>query len=89
MESLIGRKYIPNDNSYQVNITTAGKSTGINICRHLAGVYRKSPKTCIIVSEPFECKVLQSDELLKSITMICIDYNNETHCTVFDPRRIE
>ena len=73
-ESLIGKYYIPNDNSYSVNLTTSTQYPYNNEQKYLAGTYNTDAKICLIVSEPFMCKVRT---VLNQISEIMMWNNNK------------
>ena len=85
-QSLIGRKYYPFDNSYCVNLTQSSNypySNKRNV--YLAGTLLGDPvKECIIVSEPFKCKVKScvGNEIYEH-DMIMVNYNNHTYSVMF------
>ena len=58
-KSLIGKKYVPVDNSWSVNVTDCGNMLSRARRSYLAGTStpHTPAKDCIIVSEPFMCSV--------------------------------
>lgn len=89
--SLIGKKYIPKDNSWSVNVTFCGhrmlRDSDLGR-RYLAGNYNNDKKECTIVSEPFRCTVRTGISSLNnvktaSVDMIMVNYNNETHMVMY------
>jgi hypothetical protein len=88
--SIIGKKYIPSDNSWAVNITKAGDYPYKSEQSHLAGTYNTNPKTTIIVSEPFMCNTLttvRKDSKHKHL-MILVEFQEETHAVLYDASNI-
>lgn len=82
-ESLIGKYYIPNDNSYSVNLTTSTQYPYNNEQKYLAGTYNTDAKICLIVSEPFMCKVRTVLNQISEIMMILVEYDNEVISVIF------
>ena len=89
-ESIIGKKYIPTDNSWSVNVTTASECPWKNEQRYLSGTMDCNfiPVECTIVSEPFFAKVMSYKQIREQL-MIAVDYNNETHIVLFFPSQIQ
>ena len=79
METIIGKTYIPSDNSFLLNLTT-----GLD-CR-LAGSLNPDilPKQTIVVSEPYEFRVriayLSSSNLL---TFINVQYKEDVYRVMY------
>ena len=92
MKSIIGKKYIPFDNSWSVNVTIAGDYPLKNKQSYLAGSIGLglASKIVTIVSEPFQCNVNTFGcKNPKGIeTMIMVDYNEQTHMVMFDKSQI-
>lgn len=85
MKTLIGKVYVPNDNSWSVNVTKAGSDLCINEKRYLAGTKYGDPvRNCIIVSEPFICNVQKVGKHKCEYDMIMVEYDGETHMVLFD-----
>lgn len=82
-ESLIGKYYIPNDNSYSVNLTTSTQHPYKSEQRYLAGAFGKEAKMCVIVSEPFMCKIRTVLGGISEIVMILVEYDNEVSSVIF------
>jgi hypothetical protein len=82
-ESIIGRYYLPFDNSYSVNITSCSNYPYENKHMYLAGTASSNNILCKVVSEPFMCKVksLAINNKISDILMIIVEHNNE-HITV-------
>ena len=87
MKTIIGKKYIPCDNSWAVNVTKAGSYSYKNNNAYLAGIQslEHSPKECTIISEPFECITNTSGipNSKKKYTMIMVEFQEETHMVLF------
>jgi len=83
--SIIGKKYIPYDNSYCVNLTsTSGYPYKNDTAAYLAGTQvGDAPKECIIVSEPFLCTVPIMHGDTKEIEMVLVNYNGCTYSIMF------
>ncbi len=84
-KSIIGKKYIPQDNSYSVNLTSSsGYPYKNDFTTYLAGALFQdhTPKVCTILTEPFECAVTGLDKIKLEI-MIIVEYNNTTHMTMY------
>jgi hypothetical protein len=80
-ESLIGKYYLPCDNSYSVNLTSATNYPYKREEPLLAGSFNSEAKMCVIVSEPFICKV---DSNLSGIyEMIMVEYENKTYSILY------
>jgi hypothetical protein len=82
-KSLIGYNYIPYDNSYSVNLTSASNHPYRNESKYLAGTFDSDPKICVIVSEPFMCRVNSIFEECKLIEMIMVQYDGQTSSVMF------
>lgn len=89
-ESIIGKKYIPIDNSWSVNVTTASDYPHKNEWRYLSGTPDNNftPVECTIVSEPFFMKVSTYKQIREQL-MVAVDYNDETHIVLFFPSQIQ
>ena len=90
-ESLIGKKYIPIDNSWSVNVTSCGDFLSKAKRSYLARSYWDEGKTCVIVSESFICNVCTTgvSEPRSTRKMIMVNYNNETHMVMFHETGIQ
>jgi hypothetical protein len=85
-KSIIGRKYIPCDNSYTVNLTSSSNFPyKNNTTIYLAGTARgDEPKECIILTEPFKCSIVtMSKETYDIETMVVVQYKDTTHITLY------
>ena len=89
-KSIIGKNYVPSDNSYSVNVTKSGNYPYKNEPTYLAGTCFNIPKVCTILSEPFECDCyIHGISNPKNIhTMIMVRYNQETHMVLFDKKNV-
>jgi hypothetical protein len=85
-ESLIGKWYLPVDNSYSVNLTSAALYPYKSEDTSLAGNYNSDAKMCIIVSEPFICKVHSDISGLRTHEMIMVEYENKTYSILYYER---
>jgi hypothetical protein len=72
-ESLIGKYYLPVDNSYSVNLTSAVDYPYKNEHLYLAGTYNTEAKLCIIVSEPFTINI----DGMRMVEMILVEYEKQ------------
>lgn len=74
-ESLIGREYIPVDNSYEVNLTDqSAKPTSPN-------------RITKITSEPFLLPIIsQFSEKSNDHWMVAVSYENQTFITMYNER---
>lgn len=90
MKSIIGKKYIPSDNSYAVNVTQCGDIIKDADRSSLAGDYLTQAVECIIVSEPFLCNVItvRISNPKDIRLMIMVDYDGETHMVMFNKNNI-
>jgi len=82
-KSIIGKKYIGDDNSYAVNLTSASNHPYLNEQLYLAGTSMENAKICEVVSEPFDVFIRQ-----KIVKMIAVSYNNTTSIVLFDKKCI-
>jgi hypothetical protein len=87
-KSLIGKYYLPLDNSYSVNISSAARYPYENKHLHLAGHHmyyqEENAKLCLIVSEPFIAKIhSESDNTFKEYEMIIVEYQKSTVVVLF------
>lgn len=85
-ESLIGKWYLPVDNSYSVNLTSAANHPYISEDTSLAGNYNSDAKMCVIVSEPFICKVDSGLSGIRTYDMIMVEYENKTYSILYYER---
>jgi hypothetical protein len=88
-ESLIGKKYLPTDNSYSVNLTTSAPTfSSENKQLYLAGKYNEPAKLCEIVSEPFYCFINTGFDFPpdKKHKMILVEYEGNTCSVLFNDR---
>lgn len=91
MESIIGKKYIPCDNSYSVNITSTSGHPYKNERLLLAACIANDEKIniCTIISEPFLCNVKSFDGSIISEKMIAVEYENTTSLVLFYESQIQ
>jgi hypothetical protein len=82
-ESLIGRCYLPVDNSYSVNLTSATKYPYKSEDISLAGGFNSDAKMCVIVSEPFICRVDSDLSGIRTYEMIMVEYENKTYSILY------
>lgn len=84
-ESIVGKTYIPHDNSYCVNLTSSSNYPyKSETSARLAGTrIGDEPKECIILTEPFMCKILSVNGIIKEIEMILVNYNNSTYSIMY------
>ncbi len=78
-QSIIGKPYIANDNSYSINLTT--KSTTVR----LAGTARGHPKLAIIVSEPYTAFI---GIVQKTCTFVNVRYEKDIIRVLFKEANI-
>lgn len=86
MESIIGKKYIPNDNSYAINLTSCSDYPYKNENLLLAGTHiGDEPKECTILTEPFEAYRLSFPRRrgVEKNLFIIVGYENTTHMILF------
>lgn len=90
-ESLIGKYYLPYDNSYSVNLTSSSNYPYKNDQRYLAGTFNSDAKLCVIVSEPFICKVKScvDNSITYEYYMILVGYNNEVISVLFNKSNVK
>ena len=82
-ESLIGKWYLPVDNSYSVNLTSAALYPYKSEDTSLAGNYNSEAKMCVIVSEPFICRVDSDLSGIRTYEMIMVEYENKTYSILY------
>lgn len=85
-KSIIGKKYQPFDNSWEVNITSCTDYPVENKIKYPAGTQCGDPKReCTIISEPFMCNVMSIGLSNPKITreMIMVDIEGDTHMIMF------
>jgi hypothetical protein len=82
-ESLIGKCYLPVDNSYSVNLTSASRYPYKSEDTSLAGNFSSEAKMCVIVSEPFICKVDSDLSGIRTYEMIMVEYDNKTYSILY------
>jgi hypothetical protein len=91
-ESIIGKKYIPCDNSWSVNVTASGDHPYKNEPKYLAGAIglELEAKVVTIVSEPFKCNVstfgMTDPKSVKD--MVMVEYEKETFMVMFKQSQI-
>lgn len=88
MESLIGKYYSPYDNSYSVNLTSCSGYSYENKRLYLAGTSDSGEKMCLIVSEPFLCKVRTISDNTVDRVMILVEYDGNTVSVMFHESRV-
>lgn len=76
-KSLIGKKYIPRDNSFILILSRDIYRKSL-ISSRLAGSINELPKECIIISEPYKQKV--GDDIHEFIN---VSYNNDEFRVLF------
>lgn len=83
-ESIVGKYYLPHDNSYSVNLTSASNYPYDNEQLYLAGTNDTDAKLCKIVSEPFICNVrVGLDGDIKQYEMILVEYEGQTSSILY------
>ena len=82
-ESLIGKFYLPSDNSYSVNLTSSSNNPYENDQLYLAGTFNTNAKLCTIVSEPFMCYINTSIGTSKLVEMILVEYDGQTSSILY------
>ena len=90
-ESIIGKKYKPNDNSWSLNLTKSVNSTnrGNRIVRgYLGGTYVTDSVICKIKSEPFEMQIQALDRNPYPVTMVIVEYKKNTYIVLFNESNI-
>lgn len=91
-QSIIGKLYLPSDNSYSVNLTSCSNYSYKNDrTKYLAGAIELKllPKEVTIISEPFLCKVNTSINTNKKMPMILVkDSDGDIHSTLFYEKNI-
>lgn len=80
-QSIIGKKYIPFDNSHSCNLSLQKPSGNIYLAGTLIG---HEPKICTIISNPFLMKRINCEGKLKETEMVLVEYNNQTYSVMFD-----
>ncbi len=84
MKNIIGKSYIPSDNSYAVNITTSTKYPSENENLYLVGTFNSNNKICTILTNPFKPSINTGfDEITNEDYFIIVQYNNTTHMVLF------
>lgn len=82
---IIGKTYIPKDNSYSVCLSKINNNHGIpdNTHDYLAGAYhpKEQAKVCIIVTEPFFVTFDRSINVLHR--MIIVQYKNKQYMVLY------
>lgn len=80
MKKIVGKLYIPIDNSYSINVTQPIDNT-FNIATvnrdYLAGTNSDNPKLCTILTQPFKAMIKAFRNEYKEIECIMVK-NNET-----------
>lgn len=88
MESIIGKKYRPSDNSWSLNLTKSCNEFNRVIRGYLGGTYRTNAVICTIKSEPFKMKVESGTRRVGTRTMIIVEYNKSSYIVLFDKSNI-
>lgn len=89
-KSIIGKTYIPFDNSWSVNLTSTCDYPHKSKNRYLAGTNNTESKTCIIASEPFMCNtIIVALDQKHSYEMIIVECENESHMVLFDKQCVK
>ena len=79
-KSIIGKMYIPRDNSYSVNLSSSCEHPYENKKRYLAGYDKSGAKKCKIISEPFK---ITEPTYLTEVDMIVVKYGEEFHTVMY------
>ena len=83
-QSIIGRQYLPGDNSYAVNLTDSSNYPYTNENSYLAGTHGgMGRKQVTIVSEPFLCKIRTILGDIRQHPMIVVESEGKHHLTLF------
>lgn len=80
--SIIGKTYLPNDNSWQINISqhdNGGKMQNDS----LAGIYNEPAKETTIITEPFKVNVFWMGKYREKEFVIVNDSKGDSHMTLF------
>lgn len=83
--SIIGKKYIPFDNSYSVNITNCSNYPYNNVkTSYLAGNQGgELAKECIIKTEPFKCNIKTWNNNIEEKEMVVVSYRDNDYVVMF------
>lgn len=87
-ESIIGKKYKPDDNSWSLNLTKSGNGYNRVIRGYLGGTYRTDAVVCTIKSEPFKMIVESGMYQVDTRTMIIVEYNKSSYTVLFNESNI-
>lgn len=79
--SIIGKRYMPNDNSWQLNLTDRNKS-GVK-SDYLAGTANTTGKIVTILSGPFTINVDWIGKRFVEQFVIVTDEDDSSHITLF------
>lgn len=87
-KSLIGKIYIPNDNSYVVNLSDNKEEYEAQLGGDQCG---NVPKCCLIISEPYIKQQMVGilRPHLESYKFINVVYNNKVYRVLFDERGVK
>lgn len=88
IESIIGKKYRPSDNSWSLNLTKSCNGFNRVIRGYLGGTYRTDAVICTIKSEPFKMKVESGIHFVGTRTMIVVEYGKNSYIVLFDKSNI-
>lgn len=82
--SIIGKKYLPSDNSYSVNVTSSTLFPYKSKQIYLAGIVNEEGKECTILTDPFDCSIIHSvNKSVVLLPMIIVQYGNTTACVMY------
>ena len=100
-KSLIGRGYIPFDNSFEVDLTHHANNRGDAYGKHgqLSGTNKKdsfgtwvkdkpTATDCIILTEPFKCFVNNIFQEVITREMIIVNSGGRSYMTIFEESNI-
>ena len=82
-ESIIGKKYRPNDNSWSLNLTKSCNGFNRVIRGYLGGTYRTDAVICTIKSEPFKMIIESGTHGVDARTMIIVEYGKSSYTVLF------
>lgn len=87
--SIIGRTYIPKDNSYSICLSKVNDNHGIPNHSHdyLAGTNttpKIEAKECIIITEPFLITIHKRKNEIRAHRMIIVQYENKEYMVLYN-----
>ena len=88
MESIIGKKYKPSDNSWSLNLTKSCNEFNRVIRGYLGGTHRTDAVICTIKSEPFKMSVESGVHRVGTRTMIIVEYKRSSYVVLFNKSNI-